>query len=124
MSDAMSTLIRKLAEHSRLSHDDRDAVASLSHTMRVLHPNEDLIRQGDDPGVSALVTSGILARYHLLASGRRQYLSYHLTGDMPDSQARTLDFRRGVLHIKTWERLAKTAQFNPSYLHLKKPPLL
>jgi CRP-like cAMP-binding protein len=57
----------------------------------MLKANEDLIRQGDDPGVSALVTSGMLARYHLLESGKRQYLSYHLAGDMPDSQALFID---------------------------------
>jgi CRP-like cAMP-binding protein len=241
MSDVMSILIRKLGEHSRLSQDDRNAVASLSYKVRVLKANEDLIRQGDDPGVSALVTSGILARYHLLASGKRQYLSYHMTGDMPDSQAlfidqmdhavcaiggasvaliphkdllatfrrqpsvsfaiwretlidaaifreaitnnsartkiarmahlfcelfyrakasgltdgdtfvapislvqlgetlglsiatvnrtlsdlrqsRAVEVQRGVIHVKNWDRLVKTAHFNPSYLHLKKPP--
>ena len=37
--------------------------------------------------MSAVVVSGILARYHLLPNGRRQYLSFHLAGDMPDSQA-------------------------------------
>src|ERR1700744_2286886 len=59
----------------------------MSHAVRGLGANEDLIRQGDDPRVSALVTSGIVARYHLLPNGKRQYLSFHLTGDMPDSQA-------------------------------------
>src|ERR1700744_6721962 len=29
----------------------------------------------------------MLARYHLLPSGKRQYISYHMEGDMPDSQA-------------------------------------
>jgi CRP-like cAMP-binding protein len=242
LSEALSVLIRKLEEHSRLSPDDRNTIASLSHIVRKLDSNEDLIRQGDDPSVSALVTSGILARYHLLGSGKRQYLSYHLTGDMPDSQAlfiqemdhsvcaigsasvaliphkellaafkrrpsvafaiwretlvdaaifreaitnnsartgrarmahmfcelfyrakasglteentliapislvqlgetlgmsiatvnrtlsdlrnsRVVDFQRGVLQMKNWDRLAKMAQFNPSYLHLKKAPL-
>jgi CRP-like cAMP-binding protein len=242
LSEPLSILVRKLEEHSRLSPDDRDTIASLNHVVRKLESNEDLIRQGDDPSVSALVTSGVLARYHLLGSGRRQYLSYHLTGDMPDSQAlfieemdhsvcaigpaavaliphkellaafkrrpsiafaiwretlvdaaifreaitnnsartgrarmahffcelfyrakasglteeskmmapisliqlgetlamsiatvnrtlsdlrksRTVDFQRGVLQIKNWERLAKLAQFNPSYLHLKKAPI-
>jgi CRP-like cAMP-binding protein len=242
LSEALSILIRKLEEHSRLNSDDRDTIASLNHITRKLDSNEDLIRQGDDPSVSALVTSGMVARYHLLGSGKRQYLSYHMTGDMPDSQAlfiqemdhsvcaigpaavaliphkdllaafkrrptvafaiwretlvdaaifreaitnnsartargrmahmfcewfyrakassltegntliapvslvqlgetlgmsiatvnrtlsdlrntRTVDFQRGVLQIKNWERLSKIAQFNPSYLHLKKAPI-
>jgi CRP-like cAMP-binding protein len=242
LSEALSILVRKLEEHSRLNSDDRDTIVSLSHITRKLESNEDLIRQGDDPSVSALVTSGIVARYHLSGSGKRQFLSYHLTGDMPDSQAlfiqemdhsvcaigpatvaliphkdllaafkrrptvafaiwretlvdaaifreaitnnsartarermahmfcelfyrakasslteentliapislvqlgetlgmsiatvnrtlsdlrksRTVDFQRGVLQIKNWERLAKMAQFNPGYLHLKKAPI-
>jgi CRP-like cAMP-binding protein len=242
LSDPMSILIRKLEEHSRLAPDDREAVHSLGHTERRLEPHEDLIRQGDDPSVSALVTAGIVARYHLLGNGKRQYLSYHMTGDMPDSQSlfigemdhavcaigtasvaliphkdllatfkrrppvgfaiwretlvdaaifreaitnnsartgmarmghmfcelfyrakasgltegetfiapinliqlgetlgmsiatvnrtllglrksRTVEFHRGVLHIKNWDRLAKIGQFNPAYLHLKKAPI-
>jgi CRP-like cAMP-binding protein len=242
LSEVLSILVRKLEEHSRLTADDRNAILSMSHAVRSLGSNEDLIRQGDDPSVSALVTSGIVARYHLLPNGRRQYLSFHLTGDMPDSQAlfiqemdhavcaigpasvaliehkdllaafkrrpsvsfaiwretlidaaifreaitnnsarnrtarmahlfceifyrakassladegtliapislvqlgetlgmsiatvnrtlnelrksRTVDFHRGNLQIKHWDRLAKTGQFNPMYLHLKKAPL-
>ena len=242
MSEALAILVRKLEEHSRLTTDDRKAVLSLNYGTRELQSNEDLIRQGDNPSVSALVTSGIVARYHLLRNGKRQYLSFHLTGDMPDSQAlfieemdhavcaigpasvaliehsellstfkrrpsvgfaiwretlidaaifreaitnngartriarmahlfcelyyrakssgltedgilhapislvqlgetlgmsiatvnrtlnelrksRMVDFHRGILHVKHWDRLAKTGQFNPMYLHLKKAPL-
>ncbi len=87
MSDTMAALNRKLLEHSRLTAADLRAVTTLNYTIRALDPNEDLIRQGDDPSVSALVVSGMLARYHLLPSGKRQYISYHMEGDMPDSQA-------------------------------------
>jgi CRP-like cAMP-binding protein len=242
LSKALDTLIRKLKEHSRLTGDDLAIINSLSYTFRELKPNEDLIRQGADPDVSALVVSGMVARYHLLENGLRQYLSFHMSGDMPDSQAlfidkmdhavcaigpaliaaiphkellaafkrrpsvgfaiwretlidaamfreaitnnsaramparmghlfcelfyrgrasgltegnklgapislvqigealgmsiatvnRTLqelresgsvDFRRGQLHVKDWESLVEIAQFNPGYLHQKKPPL-
>lgn len=87
MSKAFSILTRKLREHSRLTAEDLAVINALSHTVRELKPNEDLIRQGDDPDVSAVVMSGMVARYHLLADGTRQYLSFHMTGDMPDSQA-------------------------------------
>jgi CRP-like cAMP-binding protein len=33
------------------------------------------------------VVSGMVARYHLLGNGGRQYLAYHLAGDLPDFQA-------------------------------------
>jgi len=242
VSKALQMLSRKLKEHSRLTAEDLAAINSLSHTIRELESNEDLIRQGDDPDVSAVVLSGMVARYHLLQNGARQYLSFHLTGDMPDAQAlfiekmdhavcaigpaliasiphkellstfkrqpslafaiwretlidasifreaitnnsarprparmahlfcelfyrarasglaegntlaapislvqlgetlgmaiatvnrslqdlrtsRTMEFQRGVIQIKNWERLVEIAQFNPSYLHQKKPPL-
>jgi CRP-like cAMP-binding protein len=87
MSDVHSILVRKLKEHSRLTREDLGAIQSWRHKLRNLAAHEDLIRQGDDPDVSAVVVSGTVARYHLLPTGRRQYLSFHLAGDMPDSQA-------------------------------------
>jgi CRP-like cAMP-binding protein len=87
----VQVLIDKLRAHSRLSSDDVAALRKLNYVLRSLEPNEDLIRQGDAPRVSAVVVSGIVGRYHLLQSGRRQYLSFHFEGDMPDSQGLFLD---------------------------------
>jgi CRP-like cAMP-binding protein len=87
MSKVHQILIRKLREHSRLTADDVAEINALSHKVQALEADEDLIRQGDEPDVSAVVLSGMLARYHLLPNGSRQYLSFHMTGDMPDSQA-------------------------------------
>lgn len=91
MAQAHQILIRKLKEHSRLAAEDLAVINLLSHTVRELANSEDLIRQGDDPAVSAVVMSGLVARYHLLRNGRRQYLSFHMAGDMPDSQALFID---------------------------------
>src|ERR1700710_3148505 len=91
MTNAHQVLIHTLREHSRLSGEDIDGICALSYSTRELKPNEDLIRQGDDPSVSALVLSGMVARYHLLQDGGRQYLSFHMVGDMPDSQALFID---------------------------------
>jgi CRP-like cAMP-binding protein len=91
LADAHRILIRKLKEHSRIASEDLAEINGLSHIPKPLAPNEDLIRQGDDPNVSALVMSGMVARYHLLDDGRRQYLSFHMTGDMPDAQALFID---------------------------------
>ena len=38
-----------------------------------------------------IVLQGMVARYHTLRSGRRQYLAFHIPGDMPDSQAIFID---------------------------------
>lgn len=68
-----------------------DEIRALHFAVHELAPNQDFVRQGDHPKVSALVISGMVSRYHLLPDGRRQYLSFHLTGDMPDSQALFVD---------------------------------
>jgi len=84
-------LVAKLKEHSRLSGEDVAVIRGFSHSIRELVPDEDFIRQGDDPDVSAVVMSGWVARYHLLPNGPRQYLSFHMAGDWPDAQALFLD---------------------------------
>jgi len=89
--DAYAILIRKLKEHSRLQKEDVAEIRGLTLTVRDFAANEDFVRQGDRPKASALVVSGLVARYHLLRNGRRQYLSFHLAGDMPDSQALFVD---------------------------------
>jgi CRP-like cAMP-binding protein len=72
-------------EHSRLTGEDLVAINAWSHTDRDLDPDKNLIRQGDDPEMSAVAIAGLVARYHSLPDGGRQYLSFHMPGDMPDS---------------------------------------
>ncbi|MGE5158784.1 MAG: Crp/Fnr family transcriptional regulator [Gemmatimonas sp.] len=86
MERAHEVLIRNLKEHSHLADEDAASICSLSCTVRRFEPNEDFIRQGDVPEVAALVVSGMAARYHLLRGGGRQYLSFHMAGDLPDAQ--------------------------------------
>lgn len=84
-------LTNKLKVHSHLSSDDAAEIKRFSFALRELAPGEDLIRQGDDPDVSAVVMSGWVARYHLLRTGARQYISFHIAGDWPDAQSLFLD---------------------------------
>jgi CRP-like cAMP-binding protein len=81
-------LVRKLKEHSLLDATDLGAVQALARTAasRALAADEDFIAQGDKPKSSAVVLSGMVGRYHLLSGGRRQYLSFHIAGDLPDAQ--------------------------------------
>jgi CRP-like cAMP-binding protein len=38
-----------------------------------------------------VVMRGMVARYHVLGGGKRQYLSFHIAGDMPDAQTLFID---------------------------------
>jgi CRP-like cAMP-binding protein len=91
MADTHETMLRKLNEHSFLSHEDITGLRTLSAHPRMLDPDEDIVRQGDAPQLCVVVLSGMLGRYHTLTSGERQYLSFHIAGDMPDAQALFLD---------------------------------
>jgi len=91
VKNAHQILIRSLKEHSVLAEEDLSGICSLTHTVREFQPNEDFIRQGDHPELSALVVSGMVARYHLLDDGSRQYLSFHIAGDLPDAQGLFID---------------------------------
>lgn len=84
-------MVRKLSEHSQVTARDVAEIRRLPVITRVLLPDDDIVRQGDRPTSSALVLEGLVARYHLLPDGRRQYLSYHLAGDLPDTQALFVD---------------------------------
>ena len=48
-------LIRKLQEHSQLNAADLAAIRRLPASERRLNLNEDIVRQGDRPTVSAVV---------------------------------------------------------------------
>lgn len=84
-------LLKKLEVHSKLDRADRAAIRRLQCQFRELSAGEDLIRQGDRTRSSAVVISGMCARYHTLPSGNRQYLSLHIAGDWPDAQGLFLD---------------------------------
>ena len=66
---------------------DVAAIRSLPIETKSLSPDEDIVHQGDRPEAVVFVISGMLGRYHTLANGDRQYLSFHIAADMPDLQS-------------------------------------
>lgn len=82
-----AVLRQKLQIHSALDADDIVALNKLLYYDRALADGEDAIRQGDRPDAAILVVEGMVGRYQTLADGRRQFISYHITGDLPDAQA-------------------------------------
>lgn len=87
MQQVIEAIVRKFSEHSVVSDEVVDELNRLPGQIRLFPARHDIVRQGDKPTVSVVVISGLLARYHTLRSGRRQYLSFHTSGDFPDVQA-------------------------------------
>lgn len=80
-------LRRKLQAHSALDADDAAALNRLPYEGRQLAAGEDAVCQGDRPDSAILVVEGMVGRYRTLVDGRRQFISFHITGDLPDAQA-------------------------------------
>jgi CRP-like cAMP-binding protein len=77
-------LIARLESIGTLSDTDRALIDTLPITPRRLAPQEYLLHQGDRPSSSAVVLSGVLARFQELPDGDRQVVSFNLPGEIPD----------------------------------------
>jgi CRP-like cAMP-binding protein len=80
----MTRLIRKLESLAALSDEERQAIKSLPVRTHALNARQDIVRDGDKPTHCCLILDGWACRYKLLKEGRRQILSFHVAGDMPD----------------------------------------
>ena len=78
------SLIGKLQTLTSLTDEERNAVSGLPMTIRNLKAEADIVREQDRPSQSCLVLSGMLCRYRILPSGKRQIFSFHIAGDIPD----------------------------------------
>jgi CRP-like cAMP-binding protein len=87
MDSVHDIFIRKLTEHSRIDPEDEAALRALAVRIRDLQPDEDLLAEGSESEMLALVVDGLVARYCTRSDGKRQYLSFHMSGDLPDVQA-------------------------------------
>jgi len=79
-------LLRKLQSIANPTEAERRALADLRPTIRLLDAHEDIVREGDRPSIVCLILEGFACRYATVPSGRRQILSLHIPGDIPDLQ--------------------------------------
>ena len=91
LSRVHQLLLRKAGQHGSLLPADESAIRALRVRTQAQGAGADVVRQGDQPDVAVMVLSGMLARYHTLENGERQYISFHIAGDMPDVQSLLLD---------------------------------
>src|SRR3954462_2113254 len=87
-------LIRRLESITSLSEQERDALLRLPMNVRELAPDQDIAREGDHPTESCLILSGMAFRSKMTVPGKRQIMSFHIAGDIPDLQS---------LHLRTMD---------------------
>jgi len=73
--------------NSVLPDEDATAVYELPSIFKDLRARTPISREGDRPTHTCLVVSGLLCRAKMTHDGRRQLLSFHISGDIPDLQS-------------------------------------
>lgn len=67
-----------------VSDEERAALTEVMTEVRSLPAGADIVREGDRPGRSTLVLSGLTCRYRNLENGKRQITAIHVPGDFVD----------------------------------------
>ena len=67
-----------------LSAAEEQAVIALPLHVRTFAASQDIVRERDRPSQCCLLLEGFAARYKIVGEGRRQIMSFHLPGDIPD----------------------------------------
>lgn len=78
------TLIRKLEHVTLLADEEKQVLIEAVVRTRDLRPNEDLIREGEQPTDRHVILEGVLCRYKLLHEGKRQITGFQIAGDLCD----------------------------------------
>ena len=86
-----AVLVRKLESIAPLTPDEKAAVLRLPIRLKTLPAHQDIVREGDAPSECCLVVEGFAYRYIFTEEGKRQILSFHISGDVPDLQSLHLD---------------------------------
>lgn len=80
----LAWLVRKLGTIEHVSSEERQAIENLPFIKKRFDSGHDIVRERDRPSHCCLVLEGWACRYRLLSEGKRQIMSFHIPGDIPD----------------------------------------
>ncbi|OKO81536.1 Crp/Fnr family transcriptional regulator [Bradyrhizobium sp. AS23.2] len=84
-SDAIrAALVRRLHVSSGISEDDVKEIESLPISVRQFPAETPVVRDGERATNCCLIADGFCVRSKTIASGKRQILSIHIPGEIPD----------------------------------------
>ena len=102
-----SAVASKLEAFTRLSSDDKAALAEVSKNVRVVDARRDVISEGDKSRHVHLILDGWACRYKQMPDGKRQIVSFCLPGDFCDVNAFILKYMDYSVGALTRLKLAK-----------------
>ena len=84
-------MIRRLRVNSDISDDDASALRALPSVIREFAEGTVFVHEGQRPTQCCVIMSGFAFRSKVTDEGRRQILSFHPAGDMPDLHSLLLE---------------------------------
>ena len=81
---ALDIFVERLLSHSKLSEEERDAVAALPAAYLNVDAHRDFVRLGELVDHSCLVEQGLIGKFGQTETGARQFVSVHVPGEMVD----------------------------------------
>jgi CRP-like cAMP-binding protein len=121
-----TALLKKLESIATPTDEESHALAALPATIQVLPAKWDIVREGDRPNAVAFIIDGFACRYTIVPCGKRQIMSFHIPGDIPDLQSlfiEQMDHSLGTLaptKVATipHEAMRQLIESNPRIAHL------
>ena len=92
-------LIRKLESIFTLTGEERQALIDLPMQVQELRADQDIERERVRVSRSCALLEGFACRYKITGEGKRQIMSFHIPGDVPDLQS---------IHLKTMDHSLQT----------------
>ena len=83
----VETMVRKLGNNTDLQPDDVAAIRALPVHIKELPANTKIAREGEETSQCCLMIEGYTVRSKTTHEGKRQILSIHIAGDVPDLQS-------------------------------------
>ena len=86
-TQVLAPLLNRLNTVSGIDEADLAAIRALPITIRKCEAGRAIVFDGDRPTESCLVIEGFCVRSKTIENGRRQILSIHIPGEIPDLQS-------------------------------------
>jgi CRP-like cAMP-binding protein len=80
----LARLVYRLERVTALSIEERSLISKVPISIRSFDSHRDVVRHGEFPSQCCIVLSGQLVRNKITESSRRQIISFHVPGDLPD----------------------------------------
>jgi CRP-like cAMP-binding protein len=121
-SDAVSAaLVKRLRTYDAISDEDIEIVRGLPVSVREYPAGRAVVRDGERPRECCLVIEGFCTRSKTLSDGKRQILSIHIPGEIPDLMSLFLHVMDHDLSTLTVCRLGLIDHGALRQLHRKRP---